>query len=78
MLLMFDCCFNMSRVKRKLHLSRLDIRLYLQAQISHLPFKWQVRDENLACGLCYTSGTTGNPKVICCLRRTQYVKVMQE
>jgi len=35
----------------------------LQAQISHLPFRWHVKDENLACGLCYTSGTTGNPKV---------------
>jgi len=26
-------------------------------------YKWPVLDENLACGLCYTSGTTGNPKV---------------
>lgn len=35
----------------------------VQAEVSHLPFRWQVRDENLASGLCYTSGTTGNPKV---------------
>ena len=35
----------------------------LQAEVSHLPFRWQVTDERLACGLCYTSGTTGNPKV---------------
>lgn len=28
-----------------------------------LPFKWEVTDENTACGLCYTSGTTGRPKV---------------
>ena len=25
-------------------------------------FDWPVFDENTACGLCYTSGTTGNPK----------------
>jgi acyl-CoA synthetase (AMP-forming)/AMP-acid ligase II len=25
-------------------------------------FEWPVLDENTACGLCYTSGTTGNPK----------------
>ena len=25
-------------------------------------FKWAEGDENDACGLCYTSGTTGNPK----------------
>ncbi|HEY1707986.1 MAG TPA: 3-(methylthio)propionyl-CoA ligase [Rhizomicrobium sp.] len=25
-------------------------------------FEWKEFDENTACGLCYTSGTTGNPK----------------
>jgi fatty-acyl-CoA synthase len=25
-------------------------------------FEWREFDENTACGLCYTSGTTGNPK----------------
>ncbi|GAA6150867.1 long-chain fatty acid--CoA ligase [Pseudoteredinibacter isoporae] len=25
-------------------------------------FDWPELDENLACGICYTSGTTGNPK----------------
>src|SRR6185436_8920010 len=25
-------------------------------------FEWPEMDENTACGLCYTSGTTGNPK----------------
>lgn len=25
-------------------------------------FSWPALDENTACGLCYTSGTTGNPK----------------
>ena len=26
-------------------------------------FRWVDVDENDACGLCYTSGTTGRPKV---------------
>ena len=26
-------------------------------------FQWVEVDENDACGLCYTSGTTGRPKV---------------
>ena len=26
-------------------------------------FRWVEVDENDACGLCYTSGTTGRPKV---------------
>jgi acyl-CoA synthetase (AMP-forming)/AMP-acid ligase II len=25
-------------------------------------YRWPLLDENTACGLCYTSGTTGNPK----------------
>ena len=25
-------------------------------------FAWRSFDENTACGMCYTSGTTGNPK----------------
>ena len=36
----------------------------LAAEESNLPgFKWAMLDENTACGLCYTSGTTGRPKV---------------
>ncbi len=27
-----------------------------------LPFTWRVKDEEAACGMCFTSGTTGNPK----------------
>jgi fatty-acyl-CoA synthase len=34
----------------------------LAAETGRLPFKWEVTDENTACGLCYTSGTTGKPK----------------
>lgn len=36
----------------------------LEAQREKLPgFRWVRVDENDACGLCYTSGTTGRPKV---------------
>ena len=35
----------------------------LAAEARHLPFQWAVTDEEAAAGLCYTSGTTGNPKV---------------
>lgn len=35
----------------------------LDAQLTQLPgFRWTDVDEEAACGLCYTSGTTGNPK----------------
>ncbi len=33
------------------------------AEMPNLPFIPQILDENTACGLCYTSGTTGRPKV---------------
>jgi acyl-CoA synthetase (AMP-forming)/AMP-acid ligase II len=35
-----------------------------ESLIAHLPadFTWPEFDETTACGLCYTSGTTGNPK----------------
>ena len=36
----------------------------LEAERQHLAgFQWVRVDENDACGLCYTSGTTGKPKV---------------
>lgn len=35
----------------------------LDACVGRLPFKWATIHEDAACGLCYTSGTTGNPKV---------------
>ncbi len=35
----------------------------LKQQEQHLPFSWAVKDETAACGACYTSGTTGQPKV---------------
>ena len=30
--------------------------------LSIAPSRWTYVDEHAACGLCYTSGTTGNPK----------------
>lgn len=38
----------------------------IEAERQHLAgFQWVRVDENDACGLCYTSGTTGKPKVRC-------------
>ena len=38
--------------------------LLAPAQAGNLAgFQWEAVDENAACGLCYTSGTTGPPKV---------------
>jgi acyl-CoA synthetase (AMP-forming)/AMP-acid ligase II len=33
-------------------------------------YAWPEFDENTACGLCYTSGTTGNPKGVLCSHRS--------
>lgn len=35
-------------------------------------------DENLACGLCYTSGTTGQPKGVLYSHRSNYLHAMGE
>ena len=37
-----------------------------EAWIAQAPttYTWPVFDENTACGMCYTSGTTGNPKAV--------------
>ena len=39
-------------------------------------FKWAEVDENAACGLCYTSGTTGNPKVVLYSHRSNVIHSM--
>ena len=36
----------------------------LKQQQQHLPFHWTAKDETAPCGACYTSGTTGRPKVL--------------
>lgn len=36
-------------------------------------FPWPVIDENAPMGLCYTSGTTGNPKGVCYSHRSCYL-----
>jgi fatty-acyl-CoA synthase len=30
-------------------------------------FDWVIAEENQACAMCYTSGTTGEPKGVCIL-----------
>ena len=39
-------------------------------------FKWAEVDENAACGLCYTSGTTGNPKGVLYSHRSNVLHAM--
>ncbi|QNE32163.1 long-chain-fatty-acid--CoA ligase [Sphingomonas sp. NBWT7] len=39
-------------------------------------YAWGGFDENLACGLCYTSGTTGNPKGVLYSHRSNYLHTM--
>ena len=39
-------------------------------------FPWPKLDENTACGLCYTSGTTGNPKGVLYSHRSNVLHAM--
>ncbi|MBW6523957.1 long-chain-fatty-acid--CoA ligase [Sphingomonas sp. RHCKR47] len=39
-------------------------------------YRWGGFDERLACGLCYTSGTTGNPKGVLYSHRSNYLHTM--
>jgi len=39
-------------------------------------FAWGDFDENSACGLCYTSGTTGNPKGVLYSHRSNYIHAL--
>jgi len=39
-------------------------------------FEWLAVDENQACGMCYTSGTTGNPKGVLYSHRSTYLHAL--
>ncbi|UKK85590.1 long-chain-fatty-acid--CoA ligase [Sphingopyxis sp. BSN-002] len=39
-------------------------------------YVWGGFDENAACGLCYTSGTTGNPKGVLYSHRSNYIHAL--
>ena len=39
-------------------------------------YEWGDFEENSACGLCYTSGTTGNPKGVLYSHRSNYIHVL--
>jgi len=41
-------------------------------------YSWNVRDENTAMGLCYTSGTTGNPKGVLYSHRSMFLHTLGE
>ncbi|KAK9838652.1 hypothetical protein WJX74_000674 [Apatococcus lobatus] len=45
----------------------------LEKQRPYLPFHWTVTDELSACGACYTSGTTGQPKGVFYTHRSNYL-----
>ena len=50
----------------------------LLAAAPRLPFKWRVTNERAACGMCFTSGTTGNPKGVVYSHRSNTLCVHAE
>lgn len=45
-------------------------------ETSNSDFEWSEIDENQAAGICYTSGTTGNPKGIVYSQKTTYLHAL--
>ncbi|NKC01147.1 MAG: long-chain-fatty-acid--CoA ligase [Pseudomonadales bacterium] len=54
----------------------IDYEEFIAAQPTH--YDWPIIDENSALGLCYTSGTTGNPKGVEYEHRSQYLHTMAQ
>ncbi len=54
----------------------IDYEAFIAGQPSH--YDWPIIDENSPLGLCYTSGTTGNPKGVEYEHRSQYLHTMAQ
>lgn len=54
--------------------------LYYEELLSNASdeYEWNLKDENMALGLCYTSGTTGNSKGVLYSHRSTYLHCMSE
>ncbi len=70
---------HMPPTSSKLYQTRNKVKILcyedlLQAEINGLStFQWMNVRENQACGLCYTSGTTGNPKGVLYSHRSNFL-----
>ena len=54
----------------------VDYEAFINGQPSH--YEWPQIDENSPMGLCYTSGTTGNPKGVEYEHRSQYLHTLTQ
>ena len=54
----------------------VDYETFIEGQPTH--FDWPQIDENSPMGLCYTSGTTGNPKGVEYEHRSQYLHTLTQ
>ena len=54
----------------------VDYEAFIAGQPTH--YEWPIIDENSPLGLCYTSGTTGNPKGVEYEHRSQYLHTMAQ